>query len=174
MRLVLKTHSRRDIDNPNPICTTASQISLAWIATLLPIEQPRRLPQVIETETTMDRTWEPRGPICRLGVKISTLPSNPRQEWVFGRGCLCATRGRCVWVLLKTRPLIDAPAKTPSWRCRCYLEERPERRLTVNYVLRSANGGTHAYGVPRRRSHSPSKMQPTLSEGITDGLHEDV
>jgi len=39
MRLVLKTHSRRDIDNPNPICTTASQISLAWTATLLPISR---------------------------------------------------------------------------------------------------------------------------------------
>src|SRR5215469_14415420 len=122
----------------------------------------------------MERIREPGGPIIRFGVKISTLPSSPRQEWVFRRGCLCATHGRCVGVLLKTRRLIDPPAKTPSWSRRCYLEERPERRLTVNYVLRSANGSAHAYGVPRRRSHSPSEMQPTLSEGITDGLHEDV
>jgi len=150
MRLVLESHSGRDIDNPSPICTTASQISLAWIATLMPIEQSRRLPQVIETETTMDRIREPRGPICRLGVNISTLPSNPLQEWVFRRGCLSATRRRRVWVLLKTRHLIDAPAKTPSWRRRCYLEERPERRFTANYVLRA---------VKRRRA-SVARTRP--------------
>src|SRR5215467_9170216 len=109
----------------------------------------------------MDRIREPGEPIVRFGVKISTLPSNRRQEWVFRRGCLCATRGRSVWVLLKTRRLIDAPARTPSWRRRCYLEERSERRLTLNYVLRSANGGAHAYPVLQCRSHSTSKMQPT-------------
>ena len=104
----------------------------------------------------MDRIREPGGPVIRFGVKISTLPSNPRQEWVFRRGCLSATRGRRVWVLLKTRHLIDAPAKTPSWRRRCYLEERPEQRLTVNYVLRA---------VKRRRTRLPrSRVSLALAQ----------